>query len=100
MPYAFGPPYVDKPSHELLGEALLQLGRGKEAVVEFRRTLKDTPLRPIALRGLARALASAGMTAEAHATWRSLADVWHGADAGLPGLDEARLRRSRELVRD
>ena len=39
---------------------------------------------------LARALESAGMTAEAHATWRSLAGVWHGADAGLPGLDEAR----------
>jgi tetratricopeptide (TPR) repeat protein len=92
MPYAFGPPYVDKPSHELLGEALLQLGQGKEALAEFRRTLKDTPLRPIALRGLARALESAGMTAEAHAAWRSLAGVWHGADAGLPGLDEARLK--------
>jgi tetratricopeptide (TPR) repeat protein len=92
MPYAFGPPYVDKPSHELLGEALLQLGRWKDAVAEFRRSLKDTPLRPLALRGLARAQESAGMTAEAQATWRSLADVWHGADAGLPGLDEARLK--------
>ena len=92
MPYAFGPPYVDKPSHELLGEALLQVGQGKAAVAEFRRSLKDTPLRPIALRGLARAQESTGMTAEAHATWRSLADVWHGADAGLPGLDEARLK--------
>jgi tetratricopeptide (TPR) repeat protein len=92
MPYAFGPPYVDKPSHELLGEALLQLGRGRDAIAEFRRSLKDTPLRPIALRGLARAQESAGMTADAHATWQSLAKVWHGADAGLPGLDEARMK--------
>jgi tetratricopeptide (TPR) repeat protein len=92
MPYAFGPPYIDKPSHELLGEALLQLGRGKEAIAEFRRSLKDTPLRPVALRGLAQAQESAGMTAEAHATWRSLAGVWHGADSGLAGLDEARLK--------
>ena len=92
MPYAFGPPYVDKPSHELLGEALLQFGKAKDATIEFRRALKDTPLRPIALRGLARGLESAGTAAEAHATWRSLADVWHGADAGLTGLDEARMK--------
>jgi len=92
MPYAFGPPNVDKPSHELLGEALLQLGRATDAVAEFRRTLKDTPLRPVALRGLARAEEAAGMTDEAHATWQSLAAVWHGADPGWPGLDEARLK--------
>lgn len=92
MPYAFGPPYVDKPSHELLGEALLQAGRGNDAIAEFRRALKETPLRPNALRGLARAQESAGLTAESHATWRSLAEVWHGADSGLPGLDEARLK--------
>jgi hypothetical protein len=41
---------------------------------------------------LARAQETAGLTAEAHATWQSLAEVWHGADSGLPGLDEARLK--------
>ena len=27
-PFEFGPPFIDKPSHELLGETLLAAGRG------------------------------------------------------------------------
>ena len=89
MAYAFGPPYVDKPAHELLGETLLRLGRAQDAVTEFQRALRGTPRRPLALRGLARGFDALGRSAEGRATWQTLAGIWHGADAGFPGLKEA-----------
>lgn len=39
MPFNFGPPPVVKPSHELLGEMLLQLKQPRDAGVEFQRAL-------------------------------------------------------------
>jgi hypothetical protein len=90
MSYAFGPPMVDKPSHELLGEQLLLAKDPAAARVEFQKALKTMPMRPLTLRGLARAEDAANRPAEAKAAWRRLADVWHDADASLPGLAEAR----------
>ena len=55
MAYAFGPPVVDKPSHELLGEELLRQGLPARAAGEFSWALKTTPNRALARRGLARA---------------------------------------------
>lgn len=52
MPFEFGPPAVVKPSHELLAEVLLELGRSPEAQREFERALELTPKRALALRGL------------------------------------------------
>ncbi|HVT39083.1 MAG TPA: hypothetical protein VHE78_08555, partial [Gemmatimonadaceae bacterium] len=95
MAYAFGPPNVDKPSHELLGEELLVLKRGSEARTEFEWALKRTPRRPLALRGLALSNEAAGRPAEATAAWRELVDVWHTADATLPGVVDARRRVAR-----
>ncbi|HEX8725778.1 MAG TPA: hypothetical protein VF737_10350 [Gemmatimonadaceae bacterium] len=60
MAYAFGPPQVDKPSHELLGEVLLGLHRYADATQQFRRALARTPGRVQASRGLERAEAGAG----------------------------------------
>ena len=62
MAYAFGPPFVVKPSHELLGEVLLGLGRGAEATTEFEAALRRTPGRAAVLRGLERARAGGGRT--------------------------------------
>jgi len=55
MPYAFGPPEIVKPTLELLGEALLSLGRGTDAADAFRRQLERTPGRAASITGLARA---------------------------------------------
>jgi tetratricopeptide (TPR) repeat protein len=55
MAYAFGPPFVDKPSHERLGEVLLAQGKAADARREFEAALKTTPNRALAKRGLARA---------------------------------------------
>ncbi len=59
LPMAFGPPMIDKPTHELLGEYLLRRGRNKEAHVEFMKAVARTPGRRLAEQGLAATSASA-----------------------------------------
>lgn len=53
LPIAFGPPTIDLPSHELLGDFLLRRGRRDEARAEFERALALAPGRRPALQGLA-----------------------------------------------
>jgi tetratricopeptide (TPR) repeat protein len=52
LPIAFGPPAIDKPTHELLGEFLLRHGRADEAREEFKRALALAPGRRLATQGL------------------------------------------------
>ena len=52
LPIAFGPPTIDKPTHELLGEFLLRRGRKDEAHGEFEKALALTPGRRLAEQGL------------------------------------------------
>ena len=89
MPLEFGPPAVVKPSHELLGEMLLQAGRSREAQTEFARALRLAPKRALALRGLARAAAAAGDDKTAAGAYAELRRIWHRADPDIPGLAEA-----------
>ena len=60
LPLMFGPPFIDKPSHELLGELLLEQGRGRDAMAAYEKALARTPGRVAALSGLARACEQAG----------------------------------------
>jgi tetratricopeptide (TPR) repeat protein len=60
LPVEFGPPMVLKPTHEVLGEIYLQLGRPVEAQREFERALAMAPKRLRSLLGLAKAAAAAG----------------------------------------
>ncbi len=53
LPIAFGPPVIDKPTHELLGEFLLQRGRKSEAKDAFKKAVARTPGRRLAVQGLA-----------------------------------------------
>jgi tetratricopeptide (TPR) repeat protein len=57
LPIAFGPPTIDKPTHELLGEFLLRHGRKDEARAEFEKALARTPGRSLAAQGFAAASA-------------------------------------------
>ncbi|MDX6528521.1 MAG: hypothetical protein QOH41_811 [Blastocatellia bacterium] len=52
LPIAFGPPTIDKPSHELLGEFLLRRNRKDEAHVEFEKAIARTPGRRLIEQGL------------------------------------------------
>jgi tetratricopeptide (TPR) repeat protein len=53
MPAEYGPPAIPKPSFELLGDALLRLGRKPEAADAYRRALAAAPGRRLSERGLA-----------------------------------------------
>lgn len=90
MAFAFGPPFVDQPAHELLGEALLAMSRSGRAREEFRKALARAPRRTQSLLGLARACLAAGDLAAATRAYGELTAIWHAADPGLPGLEEAR----------
>jgi hypothetical protein len=53
LPMAFGPPMIDKPMHELLGEFLLRRGRKTEAHAEFEKAVARTPGRRLTEVGFA-----------------------------------------------
>ncbi len=53
MPYEFGPPFVDKPAFELLGEVLLMAGRYEDSRNAFRIALSRNPERAASRNGLA-----------------------------------------------
>lgn len=52
LPVVFGPPAIEKPSYELLGDELLALGRSGEAAEAYRKSLAFAPGRRLSLAGL------------------------------------------------
>jgi tetratricopeptide (TPR) repeat protein len=90
LPFAFGPPVVVKPPHELAGEMLLARGRPQEALAEFDAALKLAPQRALSLHGRMQALQAMGDAKGAAQARAALAAIWHGADADLPLLAEVR----------
>ncbi len=87
LPLEFGPPDIVKPSHELLGETLLDLGRAAAAQTAFERALALAPKRALSLAGLARAASAAGDHAARDKALATLRDVWDGAEPGIAGAD-------------
>ena len=90
MPFEFGPPFIVKPTQELLGDFYTVLDMPAEAASAFKEQLAHTPGRTNALLGLARASSALGDDVTAMETFSDLAKIWHSADAGIPGLDEVR----------
>jgi Flp pilus assembly protein TadD len=90
LPFEFGPPEIEKPSHELLGEVLLATGQASEARHEFELALKRTPGRSLTLLDLAHACRAAGDSAAATAAYRLLATNWRHADSTIAALREVR----------
>jgi tetratricopeptide (TPR) repeat protein len=81
LPVPFGPPFIEKPSHELLGESLLSIGRAAEAAKAFESALARAPLRTRSLLGLARAQGHSGETEKSRRTYAELHAIEHRADA-------------------
>jgi tetratricopeptide (TPR) repeat protein len=77
-----------KPSHELLGEVLLETGNPGEAAKAFEACLLRMPNRAHSLLGSARAHAAAGDRATASERFRKLVEIWGGHEE-LPGYQEA-----------
>lgn len=81
-PMEFGPPSLDKPANELLGEVLLEHGRAKEACTAFEAAQVLAPGRGQSLIGLSKCARQLGNT-----------DVADNADARLA---KVRLREALE----
>ena len=90
LPFEFGPPSIEKPSHELLGEMLLAAGRPRDARHEFEVALKRTPGRSLVLLDLARACRASGDSTAAANAYRQLAANWKHADSTIAAVREAR----------
>jgi tetratricopeptide (TPR) repeat protein len=82
LPYT-EPPYWHQPSAHLLGAALLQAGRAKEAAEVYTRSLKTYRLDGWSLFGLAKAQDMLGDKDGAVATRKEFTRVWQLADVTL-----------------
>jgi tetratricopeptide (TPR) repeat protein len=82
LPYT-EPPYWHQPSSHLLGAALLQAGRAKDAAEVYRRSLRYYRGDGWALFGLAQAQDALGDKAGAEATRKQFAAAWSLADTKL-----------------
>ena len=81
LPVPFGPPFVEKPSQEMLGEELLAVGRAAEAAKSFEGALARAPLRSRSLLGLARALGHSGEKERSRRAYAELHEIERRADA-------------------
>jgi tetratricopeptide (TPR) repeat protein len=75
IPMEFGPPSLDKPANELLGEVLLELGRTKEACEAFQAAQAIAPGRGQSLMGLAKCARQLGNSELADSADARLAKV-------------------------
>lgn len=75
MPASFGPPFVDLPSAEFLGELWLAAGDPAQAAAAFETQLQRSRLKRRALDGLARAQQALGQEREAAHTRSRLEQI-------------------------
>ena len=80
MPFAFGPPFIDWPSAEMLGGLLLTSGQYDEAVEAYETQAGRTRLKTLPMLGQARAEEARGNTTTADQLRARLASVWVNAD--------------------
>jgi hypothetical protein len=73
-----------KPSHELLGEVLLENGKAADAAVMFDASLLRMPNRARSLMGAAKAHAAAGHKELADARYKTLMSFWKGGAIARP----------------
>ncbi|MXP42212.1 hypothetical protein GRI75_11230 [Altererythrobacter soli] len=79
------------PAREQLGELLLELGQGKEALTAFEASLERSPRRLNGLYGAARAAALAGETAKAREYQAELVELTRDGDQTRAELKDIRL---------
>jgi tetratricopeptide (TPR) repeat protein len=73
---------------ERLAEALMAMGRAKEALGHYEQVVAARPNRALSLLGAARAAHAAGETEKASAHYATLSELWKDADRDLPALAE------------
>jgi len=80
MPPAFGPPFVDLPAAELLGELQLRFDHPEAALHSFKQALELAPGRSRALTGIIQAARAANRPHAAQRALQILCDQWQGKD--------------------
>jgi hypothetical protein len=80
MPLEYGPPFIEKPTEEMLGELLLKAKRPTESRRAFEASLERATKRTQSLLGLALASKAAGDEKTAQETVAELRGIWHDAD--------------------
>jgi len=85
MPFEFGPPFIEEPSYELLGDFLLKAGKPADAQQAFQSALQRTPGRTQCLTGLEQADRAAGDMDGAMKVSAQLKQIWHLADSQHAG---------------
>jgi tetratricopeptide (TPR) repeat protein len=88
LSFEFGPPLPVKPTHELVGDLLMDVRRPGEAVVAYEASLKRTPGRALSLLGLYRAANASRQPQKAQQAAAELRRIWQRADKTLPELKE------------
>lgn len=83
MPFAFGPPFIDLPSAEWLGEILLRARDYSDALTAFDTQLERSRQKTWSLLGKSQALEKLGNDAEARYVRDKLARIWQHADPGF-----------------
>jgi tetratricopeptide (TPR) repeat protein len=78
------------PARELLGELLLETGKARDALVEFDKSLRESPKRFNSLYGAGRAAAALGENDRAQDYFKQLLTSCQRADSQRPELLEAR----------
>ena len=76
-----------KPSHELLGEVLLEIGKPAEAADAFEASLLRMPNRARSLMGAVKAHAAAGHKELAAERYATLNSFWKGKAFSNPSTD-------------
>ena len=79
-PFGFGPPVPPKPSLELLGEVLLDLGRPADARERLEQAIARAPRRVLSLRALERAARELDDQAAGDRIAETLREIRHMAD--------------------
>ena len=80
LPFEFGPPSVDKPTWEFLGEMLLTSNDAAGARAAFEKSLQRTPDRTTSVKGLMRSAEAMGDRQKAAEIRARLDAIWHIAD--------------------
>ncbi len=87
MPFSFGPPFVDLPAAEFLGDLLLGARKFADSVAAYEIQLERSRQKSLTLLGLTKAQAGLGNEAQARYTREKLDRIWAAADDTVKKLE-------------
>ena len=87
MPFSFGPPFVDLPAAEFLGDLLLGSSKYADAVIAYEIQLERSRQKSRSLLGLAQAQGQLGNEVEARYAREKLDRIWSSADEAVKKQD-------------